>query len=116
MQGATELAMGSSLGWIEHVSFVDQSGMPITNPQLIGGIDYILCASSDTGYGKIAYDSAISGDCTKINTEYTGGYPAIIDNGNDTTILPGIRCGVDPAAGGLSIPIAMENYKFRRAT
>jgi hypothetical protein len=107
-QGSAEISVNSvTHQWWEHTAFVDSGGSPIS-PVLTGGVQYDLVFGGDSNDVYIARDFGSSGDYTCGPTDYTGGFPATLNDGDNTVWLVNIRCGVDPAGGGLSIPVAMH--------
>jgi hypothetical protein len=84
------------------------------NHVLTGGAYYILAyhwSSTDVLCGS---DSGANFWCKYNAQSYASGFPASLSTGSNQANKYGIRCGVDPAASGLSIPVAMRSYRQRR--
>jgi len=119
-QAATESAAPGSADWVVWTSFTDAVGDPITDPEITGGTDYILMVTADGGTVYVRYNAVTSGYARYAAGDLTGGFPADVSGsfpGSATGAERCIRCGVDPAAGGLSIPIApisMYHYNNMR--
>jgi hypothetical protein len=81
---------------------------------LTGGAQYLLVISCDSA-GKISVYYSVVSECARNGSEYTGGYPATINNTDISSVQYAMRCGVEPAAGGSIIPLVMHHYKQMRA-
>lgn len=75
-QGSAQIALPLAVTWNTHTSFTNVAGMPIS-PTIVGGLDYLLVASVDSGapVNKLAYTVSVLGDCVYGTIDYTGGYP-----------------------------------------
>lgn len=112
-QWETELQPGNSTHWEAVTSFVNQAGAP-HSPTLTGGASYLLVVSCDSA-GKISVYYTATSECARNGSEYTGGYPATINNVDVSSVEFAMRCGVEPAAaGGSIVPLAMHHYKMQR--
>jgi hypothetical protein len=99
-QGSAEISVTStSASWIEHTSFTDSAGTPVS-PVLTGGTNYILIIARDSVQVLTEYDIVSSGNMATKWDEYTGGFPATFVDSADSTIQYNVRCGVEAAGGG----------------
>ena len=107
-QGNAGVTPAASAAWAVH------SGITQDSP-LTGGNNYMLVVSS-SGIISNGYATVASNGCKYASGDYVaGGFPATLSLSSGYTHLPIVRCGVDAAAGGgLSIPVAMANYRERR--
>ena len=76
------------------------------NYNLVGGTQYILCLHIENADTRIAYAVLTAAMKKTTNYPYSGGPAATLPAGNNYIANFSIRCGVDAAAGGLSIPVA----------
>jgi hypothetical protein len=113
-QGSAEVTLITSAGWQGHVAG-DGSDITPSPATLTGGATYKLTVSYDADC-QIYYGDDVTGRNRYTFTDYTGGFPATFaDPADDAGSEYAIRCGVEAAAiGGLSIPIAMAYYRYRR--
>jgi hypothetical protein len=76
------------------------------NYNLVGGTKYILAQHWSSPDVLIAYDGWSDYYNTYEARSYASGFPASLAAGVELALRMCIRCGVDPAASGLSIPVA----------
>lgn len=97
-QGAAEMAVtGGDSVWYTHTSFVDSGGSPIASPIIVGGTSYLLAVTADGTNVAIRSVSVTSGYEKYISVDYTGGFPASIAAGSDSSYQACRRCGVEPS-------------------
>jgi hypothetical protein len=103
---------GDSLTWQGHLTQSNITPNPCT---LTGGAQYNL-AFSNTSYGDFHYSYSLPGGNQRYSCsgDYTGGMPDSLPSGTASANFDCMRCGVDPAAGGLSIPVAIRTYRNLR--
>ena len=112
--GTTKIAEGSGevplsttpFAWYGHGPGLYNALSP-SAPVITGGQNYILCVSCDGTTYAYGIDAGSSGAFKYSTNDYTGGWPASLPSGGN----PGnynfcIRCGVDAAAGTLSIQMS----------
>ena len=100
-QGVAEVTVDSTIAaWVGHLTQADITPNPLT---IVGGTQYDLAFAQDSNDVQYNYTTGSAGDYTYGTTDYTGGFPATLNDGSDSVNKRPIRCGVDPAAGGLSI-------------
>jgi len=103
-------------GWFAKTSFVDEGEAPI-NPQLTGGVNYILAATQD-GAGSthsIKYDTVGENTVKYVTSDYTEGFPdpiVISSPASDREFC--FRAGVEPAAAGGSIVPILLSTRMRK--
>jgi hypothetical protein len=82
---------------------------------LTGGVAYWLVATGNGTNILVALTTGhTSGDCAGIAADYTGGFPDPIAAGTANDYWYQIKCGVEAAAGGSIVPLAMHHYKLQR--
>lgn len=83
--------------WWTHTSFTGTT-------QIVGGTDYVLAIAwgATNFYLYCDTTNGSDGDYEYVGADYTGGFPATLVPDFTGSRLYCIRCGVDPAAGGLS--------------
>ncbi len=97
-EGSAEITVSSTIrGWVGHIAFSP------ANPTLVGGTTYRLAATADSADVVFYYGLGSFGDSFYGLVDYTAAFPANIGGSAGSAIL-NIRCGVEAAAGGLSIP------------
>ena len=84
----------------------------VVGTALTGGVTYRLAFASQTS-SAIFYDTGSSGDTVFVSAGYAAFPDAVYPAGTDRGERYAIRCGV-AAVGGLSIPVAMLNQRYKR--
>jgi hypothetical protein len=108
-------ATSNTPSWIGLTTGFLDSALNVISPTFTSGQIYYLAFSGGPKSARYAYRHTTSGDSYYQNNTYYGtdGYPTSINLATwyqDDDYQYAIRCGVDPAAGGVSIPVVMDHY------
>lgn len=105
MQGSASITAPLSAAWIEHTSFVNASGTPISSPVLTGGAKYRLVGTS-TNVNNVKFRYGTGGTHSHWATLGITSFPATLAVlANDLgTEMPDIRVGVTVPVTGSSTP------------
>lgn len=82
---------------------------------LTGGTTYVLAIASDATIYPQCTESLPNGTWHYNFGDVAGALTTPEPAGNDHTTEVDLRCGVEPAASGVSIPLLMGTYRRRRA-